>query len=151
MSSPPSYVIRYAVAVANTSPCAKSKRGVVIYDRVVMMAHGTNGPPTPFVCTGSATCRWNCPKLCEHAEAAALRNLEGSRVGYQLLHIKTVDGEPVASGGPSCVDCSKAILADGRISGVWLMHEDGWRRYDPVEFHELSAAQNGITLSRLAE
>jgi hypothetical protein len=59
--------------------------------------------------------------------------------GCDMLHVKTVDGELVPSGGPSCVQCSKLALAAG-IAGVWLFHEDGWRRYGAVEFHELSLA-----------
>jgi hypothetical protein len=43
----------------------------------------------------------------------------------------------VPSGGPSCAQCSKLALAAG-IVGVWLYHENGWRRYGAGEFHRLS-------------
>jgi hypothetical protein len=53
------------------------------------------------------------------------------------LHVKTVNGELVPSGGPSCVQCSKLALVCG-IAGFWLYHEEGWRRYPMQEFHQLS-------------
>lgn len=144
---PPANVIAEAIALANKSPCAKSKRGVVIWEPGtnggILLSGGHNAPPFGFPCDGSAACRANCNKLCEHAEQEALRVLTIHPipgVELELLHVKTVDGQLVPSGGPSCWQCSRSIARDTRIAGVWLYHVDGWRRYEPAEFHELTLA-----------
>ncbi len=86
-------------------------------------------------------------QLVEHAKAAAteataalrfLRVVPARCGALDMIHAKVVDGELVPSGGPSCWQCSKAILADGRIGGVWLFHNEGWRRYGATEFHRLT-------------
>lgn len=148
MNTPPQFVIDAAVAEANRSPCAKSKRGVVFFGddwgtlRVISKGH--NAQPEPFKCDGSAACKKACAKLCEHAEQMALRKIDRFGASGDLLHVKTVGGDLVPSGGPSCWQCSRAILADKRIDGVWLFHEDGWRRYTPTEFHALTLAACGL-------
>ncbi len=133
LSDPPQTVIDAAVEAGSRSPCAKSKRGVALWSRTdgTICALGENGQ--------------NCGKLCEHAEAAAIRRLRHHPVrlrprSLDLLHTKVVDGALVPSGPPSCWQCSKAILADRRIDGVWLFHGDGWRRYTACEFHRLTLA-----------
>lgn len=152
--TPPQAAIDAAVEAGSWSPCAKSKRGAAIYrtigtfhdqaGRVVVTGH--NAQPPGFECDGSAACRANCGKLCEHAEAAALRLLREpvQHNALDMLHAKVVDGELVPSGPPSCWQCSRAILADGRVGGVWLFHEDGWRRYGAAEFHRLTLATCGL-------
>ena len=66
----------------------------------------------------------------------------------EMLHVKVniVDGQAqaVASGGPSCSDCSKLLGISG-IVGMWLLHEKDdepgekvLRRYTTREFHELT-------------
>lgn len=146
----PDTILDAVIAWANSSPCAKSKRGVVIFTSTTVAAGGTNQPPPTFACDGSEACRAACSKVCEHAEMAALRMLKGSDTGFELAHIKTVGGVAVPSGGPSCSDCSKAILMDGRIAGVWLMHEEGWQRYTPLDFHERSLKACKLPLIRLS-
>jgi deoxycytidylate deaminase len=132
--------LRDAVYFANRSPCAKSKRGVVIFNESGICAAGYNAPPEPFVCTGDNDCRDACGKTCVHAEQAALLEYDGHglRGQPQMLHVKTVDGVAVPSGPPSCWQCSKLILASGIVSGIWLLHEDGLRLYDPVTFHRMT-------------
>ena len=152
MKTPPQSIIDAAVQAANASPCAKSQRGVVIWSSFaepLLLSAGRNAQPTPFACDSSDACRAACGRLCEHAEAAALRNLGGLLgFGFEMAHVKTVDGVLVASGPPSCSDCSKAILADGRISGMWLYQDDGWHRYTVVEFHTLSLQANKLPVLR---
>jgi len=160
---PPAWLVRRAVQEARRSPCAKSKRGVVIWrpapDSGDLDGHvealGFNAQPPGFVCDGSSACKAACAKICEHAEAAALRDL-GPRCQDQrleLLHVKVVvptGGHPrcaarlADSGPPSCWQCSKAILLDGRVAGVWLFHESGWRRYTPADFHRLTLEHCGL-------
>lgn len=153
MSTPPRAAIEIAMRMARRSPCAKSKRGAAIWeiDTGVVVGHGCNAPPPGVYCDGTVSCRAACGKICEHTEAAAIRMTQmiGRAAGrLDLLHVKAVDGELVASGGPSCWQCSKAILACFQISGVWLFHEDGWRRYEPAEFHELTMQACGLPCVR---
>jgi hypothetical protein len=72
-----------------------------------------------------------------HAEQAALLRVGRRARDSEMLHVKTVDAALVPSGPPSCVECSKLILAAG-IAGMWLFHADGWRRYDASDFHGVS-------------
>lgn len=147
---PPADVVEKAIKAARTSPCAKSKRGVVLFDDVGPISVAHNAPPAGFTCDGSDACRAACGRVAVHAEQRAI--LLGAERPYSLdvasaLHMKVVDGELVAGGGPSCVDCSKLILAAG-IAYVWLYeaHPAGpkWVRYDAVEFHRLSLVANGL-------
>lgn len=141
--------ITAAVEAARQSPCAKSKRGVVIWRHwerfgiTTTLATAFNAPPRPFTCTGSTTCRGVCNKVAVHAEERAILRVGTNAAGAELLHIKVRDGEPVASGGPSCWQCSRMILEAG-IAGVWLLHEKGWRRYLAEEFHRLTLENCGM-------
>lgn len=139
----------FAVNAANESPC-RSKRGAVIWDNTrwnnqgyayrEVIAVGFNQLPGLYTCDGSERCKSNCGKTALHAEQAAiLRAQPVQLVGASMLHIKTVDGLPVPGGPPSCLECSKLILASG-ISWMWLfvgVEEDTaeWCRYSAEEFH----------------
>jgi deoxycytidylate deaminase len=100
-------------------------------------AHGYNYKPRGFDCDGSVACKATCRVEAIHAEQQALLSLGRHTNGTDMLHVKTVDGRLVASGGPSCVECSKLVLIAG-VTFVWLYHVDGWRRYEASEFHRLS-------------
>jgi hypothetical protein len=140
VTAPPDWVIERAREQAMKSPCAKSKRGVVIFDAVmeadrerierrtgVQIARaimirgiGFNGPPSPLACDGSAECRRDCAKICLHAEHRALAStmfMGGAQA--ELVHVKVVNGIVVAGGPPSCWQCSREVLESG-IRGVWL-------------------------------
>lgn len=154
-ATPPANAIAQAIEAARASPCAKSKRGAAIWRKRTeyralanhfadVCSSGHNAPPRGHACDGSGTCRSDCGKICEHAEAAAIRTLTWTGRGFEMLHIKVVDGEPVPSGPPSCWQCSKLILTDERIAAVWLLHEDGWRRYSSVDFHAATLATCGL-------
>lgn len=121
-----------AAQMARRSPCAKSKRGVVVYDPTKPLSfgvpgYGFNGPPEPIGCDGSERCRATCGKRCVHAEVRALRKaiVQVQRLNYEtrelhLVHVKIgADGELVAGGGPSCWQCSREIVDVG-IDVVWL-------------------------------
>lgn len=140
--------LEWATYIATLGPCAKSKRGVVIFKEDGIIGHDYNAPPKPFVCDGSEACRASCNKLCVHAESAALLyvGVEGAH-GAHLLHVKVVDGKPVPSGPPSCWQCSREILAAG-IATVWLLHEDGLRSYTAEEFHRLTLERCGLPVLR---
>jgi len=152
----PNDALHAAVAEGARSPCAKSKRGVVIFTTQGLLAGGHNHPPDPFRCDGSKLCRRACTELCIHAEEDAMQhvimgpsktsvvsnwsgmltqmNIIG--VDLQMLHVKVVDGKAVPSREPSCWQCSKSILGSGKIDRMWLLREDELRSYTPLEFHE---------------
>jgi hypothetical protein len=140
-------VIEAARQSALQSPCAKSKRGVVLFNREksdqvadqwnepavtpqtypilvneVIAGRGFNGQPLGFSCTGSSVCRRDCSKLCVHAEQRAIWSA-GSLddvVDLELVHVKVDEtGVIVAGGNPSCWQCSRFVLDVG-IRGVWL-------------------------------
>jgi deoxycytidylate deaminase len=52
------YVVTHAKMEALKSPCAKSKRGVVIFDisSGKIVGRGHNRPPRPWECDGSDRC-----------------------------------------------------------------------------------------------
>lgn len=144
--------LRAAVSAGNLSPCAKSKRGVVIFhpEKGIISA-GKNHPPAGYRCDGSDACRKNCPQLCIHAEMDALRWVTPQAKALQLLHVKVMDGQPVPTGSPSCIGCSKHIL-ESPIQTVWLLEHRGagaeLRSYDTARFHELSLQYRGLPVIR---
>ena len=69
--------------------------------------------------------------------------MAGGLASYEMLHVQVVEDRIVPSGPPSCPQCSKLILESG-IAGMWLLHDDGWKRYDAREFHELTLRENSI-------
>jgi hypothetical protein len=154
MSVPPRIAIDSAIAAANEGSCGKSRRGVSAYREAgypYVVARGHNAPPPGFACDGSDACKAACAKVCIHAEQAVLdQEFFGPRFAepVYLVHVKTVDGELVTSGGPSCWQCSRAIVADPRIAGIWLFHETGWRLYEPAEFHALTLLACGLPVVR---
>lgn len=138
-AEPPAYAIDAAVTASYRSPC-RSKRGVSIWRESGLISSGFNDVVLPFRCAGDAACKATCAERAVHAEQLALLRAHRSLDDAQMLHVKTVDGLLVPSGSPSCVQCSKLIVASGLLF-MWLFHEDGWRRYDATLFHKLSVEQ----------
>lgn len=173
-------LVRYAVHVGNKSPCAKSKRGVVAFTSdswtsqpFVIVGEGFNGPPRGFTCGGDDACRASCAKYCVHAELRALWSAHdaftfaghATNKAVHLVHVKVVEGELVAGGGPSCWQCSRQLLDMG-AAGIWLFEapmqnvaEHGgmhppiaevqmgpgrWRYYDALGFHARTLDACGI-------
>lgn len=151
---PPPNVVREAIRIARSSPCAKSKRGVVTFDWVGVREAAHNGPPRGFTCDGSDACRASCSKVAVHAEQRALLMdetvSEEEMLPREMLHVKVVSGALVPSGGPSCPDCSKLILESG-IVAMWLYElRDGqptWIRYEAAEFHRQTLIACGLHVS----
>ena len=152
LAEPPIHVVEAAIKFAADRACLKSARGAAIFEPYTgdLLALGRNAP-VYGTCDGSPMCAAVCSKVCEHAEAAALREYNydtTSLTDIDILHVKVVDGWLVTSGGPSCWQCSKMILADGRIRGVWLFREDGWTRYDRLDFHQRTLVACGIVMAK---
>lgn len=172
MPEPLDWVVERAVEVAMQSPCL-SKRGVVVWFDGNFISSGFNHQPAPFICDGSERCKRDCGKTAIHAEQMAI--LHGNPTllrGASMLHVKAKDGLPCASMAPSCLQCSKLILASG-IAWMHLAHDPcgqklgaetvgtvrGWksdggigdleiRRYSAARFHWLTAdGFHGIKLS----
>lgn len=148
MTTPPDYVVEAARLAAIQSPCAKSKRGVALFNpeqaerdakvgavieqwvranfraSFVLVSSGFNGPPSGFGCRDTMVCRGSCRDVCMHAEQRAIIAALGcDDVGdLELVHVKVIDGKVVAGGGPSCLQCSKLVVDVG-IRGVWLFEE----------------------------
>lgn len=64
-----------------------------------------------------------------------------------MLHVKVVEGIGVPSGLPSCWQCSREILVSG-LSWFWLFHDDGLKKYSPVDFHEQTLRNVGLPVLR---
>jgi deoxycytidylate deaminase len=122
VSAPPDFAIEHAIAVARNSPCAKTRRGAVVFRGDELLGAGWNHPPNRMKCDGSAECRKDCGRRCVHAEVQAIRHAwHGSFATLaELVHVKVdSDGKLEAGGGPSCWQCSREIL-DAGIAAVWL-------------------------------
>jgi deoxycytidylate deaminase len=146
--NPPAKIVALAVQAGVCSPCAKSKRGAVTWiptagGGAIAVGTGCNAPAIGD-CDGSEACRRDCGRRCVHAEQAALLSpLNHRRIGAEMLHVKVVDGQGVPGGPPSCVECSKLILAAG-IVGMWLWEGKGWIRRTAAEFHRETVRNVGI-------
>lgn len=141
---PPQRIVEIAVLESTVSPC-RSKRGAALFVSAVNgmalnVGSGHNRKPIGFVCDGSAECKATCRQEAVHAEQHALIEAGRRAAGAEIVHVKTVDGELVASEPPSCIQCSKLLLAAG-VSGFWLFqHAVGWRYYPMADYHRLSLA-----------
>ena len=140
MQEPPESMIELAAEISLRTTCL-SKRGVIIWRHDDMenpyVARATNGPAGQEECSGNSACKATCSRFSVHAEQRALIAAGKGARGAEMLHIKTVNGQIVASGPPSCPQCSKLLVESG-IKTMWLLHEDGWRRYPTEEFHRLT-------------
>lgn len=141
--APQQEAINAAVRAAQISPCQKSKRGAVVFQpfngRVCTPAcnHRPDGPCDSLCRPGvpSRIGRSTCAQLAIHAEHAAILHAvaEEMAAAYvadgdlafrvrdcEMVHAKVDDrGHLVPSGGPSCLECAKAIM-DVKLQGVWL-------------------------------
>jgi hypothetical protein len=160
------HILTAEVAAAR-SPCAKSKRGVALFDpdTGAHRGEGWNGLPGGALCPGLSVCGSNCNKLCVHAEVRALRMRDRYAAnghpssGLHLLNVKLgADGHVTPGGPPSCWQCSREILDVGFVAGVWLFElgvppdemADAarrgiavlmwplWRYYTAEEFHRVT-------------
>lgn len=153
---PPQRAIDCAINEAITSTCL-SKRGASIWkstiglhkDGIMIFGKGRNHLPCGYTCTADTACKSMCSKTAIHAEQEALIDSRGAAWSGEMLHVKVIDEKLVPSGPPSCWQCSKLMLEAG-IKGMWLYHEDGWKRYEMAEFHKLTLINCGL-LDNIAE
>jgi hypothetical protein len=145
MTQPPQSMIDIAIDTARRSPCAKSKRGVVVYAPTTTIEEGrkvgTGYNSMPIgTCDGSDACRAACNKRCVHAEDRAIRDalvdvssrrlipraateFYGKLCGHEAIHVKIVDGQLVGGGGPSCWQCSRLVV-DVALDAFWLYERE---------------------------
>lgn len=153
MSAPPQRFVELAITEAACRParlsCAKSNRGVVIFDsapigcNAYVLAVAGNGPPPPFRCAGDDACQAACNRVAIHAEERAIMRTRCDPRGAELVHVKAVDGELVASGPPSCWQCSRMIV-EAQLSRVWLYGVEGWSSWSAGEFHRATLRHCGL-------
>lgn len=128
-------VVRRLVDAAARSRCKKSQRGAILVTRDRLDVFTGANWPAAGECNDSDLCRMDCSKICVHAEQVALLSAGRADVrGADVYHLKVVDGEPVHSGTPSCVECSKLMLQAG-VANVWLYTVNGWVSWTAEEFH----------------
>ena len=169
VSAPSTFIVEHAVRFAAKSPCAKTRRGAVVFHGDVWLGMGYNHPPAPMTCDRSLMCRVDCGRRCVHAETHAIRQSErplteavDKGIDVEIVHVKIdSSGNLVAGGGPSCWQCSREIL-DAGIAAVWLYRlptvaeanaadvyraDDPrhvllarWQRYTAVDFHRITCA-----------
>ena len=133
---PTEAMIAMMVEAAADGPCAKSKRAAILYHpyHLTTFYLHTNSPPGDFRCKGNDLCKKVCGMMCLHAEERALADglaQHGHLNGWQMAHIKVVDGVGVPSGPPSCLQCARKLCEAG--VDLWLWHAEGWRHYFPNE------------------
>lgn len=144
-------IIDAVVRTASLGPCAKSKRGAIVFKRNPERIYGNahNSPPWPYECSKGDACRKDCGRICVHAEQRAiLQMLAGdyeprppyvpnAHFGYELeiVHAKVIDGKLVGSKEPSCDQCSKLII-EACIQRVWLFDGASWNSWDAASFHK---------------
>lgn len=164
MDHPPDRIVARALDLARRARCQKAQHGVVALafrersngEEPVVLGVGYNEPAIG-VCDGSAACRKDCSKRCIHAEAAALGQaaLRAPYATLELVHVSLdANGELRACDGPSCWECSKAIVTYSVVRAVWLYElvvnpEPQcaiaiWRRYTAIEFHRATLARCDI-------
>lgn len=142
-----------AIKAARRSPCFKVKRGAALWRADSHLLHvwgvhaGHNSPPKGFACADEQ-CQQHCAKVCVHAEQAVLNGVSDEwTLDAQLLHVKLVDDQLVASGAPTCWQCSRQILAQS-VGIVWLLHDWGWTPYPAADFHEITLRNCGLPVVR---
>ncbi len=147
MNKPPEAAIDFAIECADQSPCQKSKRGAVLFMGDVPVGGAFNGPPTGYECRDNGSCRRVCAERCMHAEERVF--IKAGRLidlaVCEMVHVKIRDGLLMPSGNPSCWQCSRTIVDVG-LAGMWLYHEEGWKRYTAKEFNDLTLFECGIAI-----
>lgn len=144
---PKKTLIEIAMRMAGASGCQKSNRGAALWEPLHRLYFQGTNHPAHGICRGDEACRAACSRICVHAEQAVLLACASYRASLsrqsEMLHVKTVNGVLVPSGPPSCIECSKLMLASG-VGFMWLFHEAGWRHYTMSEFHTQTLRTLGL-------
>lgn len=138
-------IINEMVEIGSKGSCCKSKRvsAIITKENYVI---AINEPPIGFICKNNETCKKVCNQICVHAEENAI--IKAFQKGLDIknascLHLKIKNNEPVFSGPPSCIYCSRKLLQSG-VKFMYLFHEDGWKKYTTEEFHRETLKTLGI-------
>lgn len=151
---PSGRILDAVVRTASLGPCAKSKRGAIVFSRNPEVIYGNahNSPPWPYECSKTDDCKKDCGRICIHAEQRAiLQMLAGDyqprpsyrEVELEIVHAKAVDGKLVGSREPSCDQCSKLII-EACVSRVWLFDGTSWNSWDAASFHRATLRNLGL-------
>lgn len=142
-----------AIAIAQMSTCAKSKRGAIMaHPDTHTIFEAFNGPPRTFECTRDTECWSSCNRVAVHAEERLLLT-PGARAyapGSHIVHarVNSETGDLLPSGCPSCWQCSRMIV-ECEVGWVWLYHDDGeWTPYQAAAFHELTLKFKNLPVRR---
>lgn len=131
-----------AKEVAEKSPCARDKRGVVIVSSNGMeIGSGFNSPVQGYICEPKY-CDPTCKEYAVHAEMKAItdsvrRGNGNELIGARMYHARVQDGEILTSRKPRCYPCSKHLVEFG-IAEFVLKNEEGYVIYPIQEFNMLS-------------
>lgn len=143
---------RALIDAAARSTCQRDQRGALVvweYSGKIISI-GWNGQPQNLQCN-RVRCEPTCARSAEHAEAMSIRvfpyeTQPSPPLDLDMVHGNVVDGEIVVSRTPAekaCVSCAVQMFAHG-ISGLWLLHADGWTRHIVEDYHRL-ACNDGRT------
>src|SRR5574338_69495 len=144
----PNYILYHMIRIGSNGPCEKSKRVSAIYtnnDFVIAV----NSPPYPYKCSKDEKCKKDCNQICVHAEESAIMEAlykfkdKSDIINSTCVHLKIIDGQPVTSGNPSCIYCSRKLLHSG-VQYMWLWQETGWKRWTTLDFHRETIANLGL-------
>lgn len=142
------HIIDAATEEARRSPCAKSKRGAVVFKNGKILGLDNNHPNLPHTCIPDA-CMNFCAFYTTHAERGACQDAiaKGNNInGASILHMKIKNNEIIPVDTAECFDCS-SYLVRLRARGVYiaeliLMHVDEnqvlFRGYTIDEFFQNS-------------
>lgn len=128
-----------AVSEATLSPCAKSRRGAVVFKDGQILGKGNNSPKDDKFCI-PPICYPICSEYCDHAEANALKDAisKGRDVeGASMFHIKVKGRAPVVSDDLSCLKCS-TLVCEANIGEFILYQSSGFVAYPTEEFDKLT-------------
>lgn len=117
MTYKPADALTLAAQIATCSPCHKSKRGVVIFNKNGVFAAGYNQPPGGAPCANAPECREACGKVCVHAEQDALQHL-------LRVHDGAILGNWTMRRTEAHDDAMNHLMGDRRSAIVMARHDE---------------------------
>ncbi|MCL5784735.1 MAG: hypothetical protein M1142_05295 [Patescibacteria group bacterium] len=116
------FIIDAATEEAKRSPCAKSKRGAIVFKDGQILGRDHNHPNIPHTCVPDV-CMSYCSVYTTHAERGACQDaiFKGNNLdGASILHMKVKKGLVMPVEQAQCLDCS-SYLMKLRSSGIYII------------------------------